>query len=84
MKIGRVDCTTFDLQSTDIGNIDITDLQAEDATLYSRSSATINANVNVKNLVVINDGKQTMKLTGKAQNVRIKDPNDMNLINELQ
>ena len=84
MKIGRVECTTFDLQSTDIGNITLTDLQAEDATLYSRSSATINANVNVKNLVIINDGKQTMKLTGKAQNVRIKDPNDMNLINELQ
>ncbi|MBO7569725.1 MAG: DUF2807 domain-containing protein [Bacteroidaceae bacterium] len=84
MKIGRVECTTFDLQSTDIGNIDITDLQAEDATLYSRSTATINANVNVKNLIVINDGKQTMKLTGKAQTVRIKNPNDMNLINELQ
>ena len=84
MKIGRVECTTFDLQSTDIGNIDITDLQAEDATLYSRSSATINANVNVKNLIVINDGKQTMKLTGKAQNVRIKNPNDINLFNEVK
>lgn len=84
MKIGKVECTTFDLQSTDIGNIDITDLQAEDATLYSRSSATINANVNVKNLVVINDGTQKMKLTGKAQSVRIKNPDDVNLVNELK
>ena len=83
MKIGRVECTTFDLQSTDIGNITLTDLQAEDVTIYSRSSATINANVNVKNLVVINDGTQKMKLTGKAQNVRIKNPDDMNLVNEL-
>lgn len=84
MKIGRVECTTFDLQSTGIGNIDITDLQAEDASLYSRSTATINVNMDVKNLIVINDGKQTLKLTGKAQNVRIKNPNDINLFNELQ
>ena len=83
MKIGRVECTTFELQSTDIGNITLTDLQAEDATLYSRSSATINANVNVKNLFVINEGTQKMKLTGKAQNVRIKNPDDINLVNEL-
>ena len=84
MKIGRVECTTFDLQSTDIGNIDITDLQAEDASLYSRSTATINVNMDVKNLIVINDGKQTLKLTGKAQNVRIKNPNDINLVNEVK
>ena len=84
MKIGRVECTTFDLQSTDIGNIDITDLQAEDANIYSRSTAAINVNMDVKNLIVINDGKQTLKLTGKAQNVRIKNPNDINLFNELQ
>ena len=83
MKIGRVECTTFELQSTDIGDITLTDLQADDATLYSRSSATINANVNVKNLFVINEGTQKMKLTGKAQNVRIKNPDDINLVNEL-
>lgn len=83
MKIGRVECTTFEMQSTDIGNIDITDLHAEDATIYSRSSATINANVDVTNLTVINDGQQKMKLTGKAQNARIKNPNDINLINKL-
>ena len=83
MNIGKVECTTFNLQSTDIGDITLTDLHAEDATIYSRSSANINANINVKNLVVINDGKQKMKLTGKAQNVAIKNPQDLNLINEL-
>ena len=84
MNIGRVECTTFDLQSTDIGNITLTDLQAEDATIYSRSSATINANVNVKNLVIFNEGTQKIKLTGKAQQVRIKYPQDKDLINELE
>ena len=83
MNIGKVECTTFNLQSTDIGDITLTDLHAEDATIYSLSSANINANINVKNLVVINDGKQKMKLTGKAQNVAIKNPQDLNLINEL-
>lgn len=83
MKIGKVECTTFDLQSTGDGAIQLTDLQAEDATIYSRSAANINANVNVKNLIVINDGNQKMKLTGKAQHLRIKDPSDINLINEL-
>jgi hypothetical protein len=83
LKLGSVECTTLDLQSTDIGNIDISDLQAEDATIYSRSSATINANVNVKNLIVVNEGKQKMKLTGKAQKAVFKNPNDINLVNEL-
>ncbi len=83
MSLGRVECTTFDLQSSDIGDITLTDLHADDATIYSRSSANINANIDVKNLVVINDGKQKMKLTGKAQHVVIKNPNDLNLINEL-
>jgi len=84
MKIGKVECTTFNLQSTDIGDITLTDLQAEDARIYSCSSANINANINVKNLIVINEGTQKMKLTGKAQLVRFKNPKDPNLINELQ
>ncbi len=83
MNIGRVECTTLDLQSTDIGDITLTDLHAEDATIYSCSSANINVNMNVKNLVVINDGKQKMKLTGKAQHVAIKNSKDLNLVNEL-
>lgn len=83
MKIAKVECTTFDLQSTDIGEITLTDLQAEDAAIYSCSTATINANVNVKKLIVVNDGGQKLTLTGKAHNVKIKNPNDMNLTNKL-
>ena len=84
MKIGRVECTTFSLQSTDIGDITLTDLHADDATLYSRSSANIDVNMDVKNLVVINEGTQKLHMTGKAGNVMIKNPNDVNLTNDLK
>ncbi|MBO4673975.1 MAG: DUF2807 domain-containing protein [Bacteroidaceae bacterium] len=84
MNIGKVECTTFSLQSTDVGDINITDLHAEDAAIYSRSSAHINLNVNVDVLTILNDGSQTMKLTGKANKTLIKNPNDKNLVNELK
>jgi hypothetical protein len=84
MKLGRVECTTFNLQSTDIGDITFSDLHADDVTLYSRSSANIDVNMEVKNLVVINEGTQNLHLKGKADNVMIKNPNDMNLTNDLK
>ena len=83
MKIEDVECTTFDLQSSDVGDISISNLHADDATLYALSSANIDVNMDVKNLIVINEGKQKMKLTGKAQNAKIKYPSDENLTNEL-
>ena len=84
MKIGKVECTTFNLQSTDIGDITLTDVQAEDATLYSCSSANIDVNINVNNLMVINEGTQKLHMKGKASRVVIKNPNDVNLINDLK
>ena len=84
MKLGKVECTTFSLQSTDIGDINVTDLHADDATLYSCSSANIDVNMDVKNLVVINEGTQKFHLKGKAGNVMFKKPNDMNLTNDLK
>ena len=84
MNIENVECTTFSLQSSDIGNISIADLHAEDATIYSRSSAHIDLNVDVNNLMVLNYGTQTLTLSGKAKNTIIKNPRDKNLINNLQ
>ena len=84
LKIGKVECTTFSIQSSDVGSISISDLQAEDATVYSRSSAHIDMNVDVNHLTIINDGSQTINLTGKAQKVLIKNPKDKNLTNNLQ
>ena len=83
LKLGQVKCTTFELQSSETNHIAIEDLQADDATFYSRSAANIEAHVNVKNLVVLNEGKQTMKLTGNAQIVAIQNPDDPNLTNEV-
>lgn len=84
MNIGKVECTTFSLQSTHVGEVNVTDLHAEDAAIYSRSSAHINIHMDVNNLTILNDGNQAMKLTGKASKTLIKNPNDPNLVNELQ
>jgi hypothetical protein len=83
MNIGKVDCMTFSLQSTHVGEVNIADLHAQDASVYSRSSAHINLNVDVDVLTILNDGTQTIKLTGKAKETHIKNPNDKNLFNEL-
>ena len=83
MKLGRVECTTFSLQSTNTGDFSVSHLQAEDATIYSNSSAHIDLNVDVNNLILINDGTQTTKLTGKANKTVIKKPDDKNLTNQL-
>ena len=84
MKLGRIECTTFSIQSSDVGAITVSDLQAEDATIYSCSSAEIEANVNVENLTILNDGTQKMKLTGKATKQLIKNPKDPNLTNKIE
>lgn len=83
MNIGKVDCMTFSLQSTHVGEVNIADLHAQDASVYSRSSAHINLNVDVDVLSILNDGTQTIKLTGKAKETHIKNPHDKNLFNEL-
>lgn len=84
LKTGRIECTTFSLQSSKIGSINISDLIAEDANIYSTSAANIEVNMHVNNLTVINEGKQHLHLTGEAANTIIKNPNDPNLTNELQ
>ena len=84
MKLGHIECTTFDLQSTDRGPISIEEVKAEDATIYSRSTADIEVRVDVNNLTVINDGKQNLHLTGKARNQYIKNPKNEGLKNEIE
>lgn len=84
MKIGKVECTTFSLQSTNVGNTSISELHAEDATIYANSSASIDVDMDVKNLTLVNEGTQPIKLTGMATNVFIKNPKDPHLTNELE
>ena len=83
LKTGKIECTTFSLQSSQTGSIDIGELHAEDASLYSMSDANINMNVYVNDLTILNEGKQHLHLTGKATSTHIKNPNDPNLINEI-
>ena len=83
LKIGKVECTTLSIQSSDIGDISIADLHAEDATIYSRSSAHIDLNVDVNNLTVLNEGSQTITLTGSAHKVYVKNSKDPNLTNKI-
>ena len=83
LKTGKVECTTFSIQSSDTGPINIGELQAEDATVFSRSSARIDLNVNVNNLTVLNEGSQTLTLTGSAHKVYIKNTKDPKLTNKI-
>ncbi|MBQ6965360.1 MAG: DUF2807 domain-containing protein [Bacteroidaceae bacterium] len=84
MNLGNIECSTFSLQSTSIGDVTINNLKAEDATIYSRSSAHISAHVDLKNLLIYNEGSQTIHLTGKAQKLLLNRPDDPNFINELE
>ena len=84
LKVGQVECETAIIESSNIGNITIDNLQAREATIYSRSSANINMNLDVDNLTVLNEGKQSITLTGSAKNTLIKNPNDEKLTNNLK
>lgn len=84
LKLGRVECETAIIESSNIGNITIDDLQAQEATIYSRGSANINVNLNVDELTVLNEGKQSITLTGSAKKTLIKKPNDEKLTNNLK
>lgn len=79
VNLASVECTTFSLQSSDMGPVKIANLKADDAVFMSTNSSTIEANVDVKNLTVINEGKQTIKLTGQSQNTIVKNKKDPNL-----
>lgn len=84
LKLGRVECETAIIESNNIGGITIDDLQAHEATIYSRSSANINVNLNVDELTVLNEGKQSITLTGSAKKTLIKNPDDEKLTNNLK
>jgi hypothetical protein len=83
LKLEDVQCNIFKLESGDKGPIQISHLQAEDVSLYARSSANIKANLDVTRLSVYNVGTGTLHLTGHAQLTAIQHPDDPKLKNEL-
>lgn len=79
LKLGRIECSTFTLQSTDIGDISIADITAADITLYSNSSANISVNATAENMAILNDGTQHITISGNIKKLRVKNENDPNL-----
>ncbi|MCQ2256559.1 MAG: DUF2807 domain-containing protein [Bacteroidaceae bacterium] len=79
MTFDSIECNSLSLQTTDKGSAIFSSVKADDITLYTRSNATINANIDAQNLTVINDGKPTITINGRATNYKVKNPNDNNL-----
>lgn len=83
LKLENVQCSTFKLESGETGAIRIKHLQAEDASIYSHSPASIDADLNVKRLSIFNVGTGTIHLTGHAQQTMTQHPDDPKLKLEL-
>ena len=84
MRLDSIECNTFSMQSTSVSNISITNLKANEATVMTRTNATIDMDVDAEELTVLNDGKPTMTLTGRAVNLLIKNPQDENFVNRIE
>ena len=83
LKLDTVECNTFAMQSTTISVISIGALKARVADVMTRTNAVVDMNVDVEELTVLNDGRPKMTLTGKADNLMIKNPKDDNLVNKI-
>lgn len=84
MRLDSIECNTFSMQSTSVSNISITNLKVNEATIMTRANATIDMDVDAEELTVLNDGKPTMTLTGRAVNLLIKNPQDENFVNRIE
>ena len=84
MSLDAIECNTFSMQSTSISLVSIANLKANEATVMTRTSAIIDMNVDVEELIVLNDGKPKITLTGKAANLLIKNPKDETLVNNIK
>lgn len=83
LKLENVQSTTFKLESGETGAIRIKHLQAEDASIYSHSPASIDANLDVNRLSIFNVGSGPLHFTGRAQQSVIQRPKDPQLKLEL-
>ena len=84
LRLDTIECNTFSLQSTSVSIINLSYLKANDATVLTRTNATIDMNVDAEDLTILNDGKPKITLTGKATNLMIKNPKDENLVNGIE
>ena len=84
MSLGTIECNTFKMQSTSVSLISIANLKAQEATMLTRTNATIDMKVDVEDLTIINDGNPKITLTGKATNLLIKNPKDEGFVNLIK
>lgn len=84
MTLEHVECGTFALQVSAEGTVTLGNLHANEATIMSRSAASIKANVDVDELTVMNENKTKLHVTGRANHALFSHPNDPNLVNELE
>lgn len=84
LRLDTIECNTFSLQSTSVSLINLSHLKANDATVLTRTNATIDMNVDAEDLTILNDGKPKITLTGKATNLLIKNPKDESLVNGIE
>ena len=84
MRLDTIECNTFSMQSTSVSLVSIANLKAQEATIMTRTNATVDMNVDVEDLTILNDGKPKMTLAGKATNLLIKNPKDEEFVNLIK
>lgn len=84
LRLDTVECNRFKMEVNSVTQIDIANLTAKESIVWTRASATLNMDVDVEELSLINDYKPKVTLTGKAVNLMIKNPNDETLLNKMQ
>lgn len=84
MRLDTIECNTFSMQSTSVSIVSIANLKAQEATIMTRTNATVDMNVDVNDLNILNDGKPKMTLAGKATNLLIKNPKDEEFVNLIK
>lgn len=84
VKLNNVECKTFLIDATGKGNVSIDHLKADVATLNSRSSGTFNIDCDVNDFTIINDGEQTINLTGKVRQKSVSNKEDKKLNDQTE
>lgn len=72
-------CKSLLIESTGDGDVSIDHLTADVATLNSRSSSTFTIDCDVKDFAIINEGKQTINLSGTIEKKTISNKKDKKL-----
>ena len=84
MHLDSIECNTFKMQITNVSTIGINNLKANEATVLTRTNATVSMNADAEELSILNDGKPNMTLTGRATKLLIQNPKDETLVNKIK